>query len=500
ILNSVPAMLKSTTEMINKIKSDNSRIFTILGPAGSGKSTALKQIALYLSETQQLNVFFLNQLDDIKSVILELDERNADKYYLCIERIAEVAIEVSDILMSHTSEKVIFITAENSRIWSYRAREHFHNVNNIIQDFSSISEDDVHPILTKIENYGNWARLSKMSLRNRRLEIIRKSKKQLLIGLLEATSGEGYDEIIKREFSSITNDSERALLLLCSLATMQRSEASEATLTRAMSILNLNPNVYELSSRMIGVVNYDNGFISTRHRVYVERVISLFVSAEEMKNIIKAYIQAFSVYKFPIVVNINKKEAAIYKGLVNFKFLKKILRDDDKIILEIYEHFEKALELEGLFLLQYGLALRSYGRNKESLEKLSLARVAFPESPHIEHAYALQLLIIAEIEATEPLSLEYLEEAKEQLRTLDKGNKFEGDRYPIVTLSAGHIKVMNALGRVSEAKILAKTYHDEIKIRFRDHQHDQTSKINRTIKFLMTYSLTGKITDISFDD
>ncbi|NEM65255.1 cold-shock protein, partial [Escherichia coli] len=116
-------------------------------------------------------------------------------------------------------------------------------------------------------------RLEKLSLKNRRIEIIKKSKSQLLIGLMEATSGEGYPDIIRKDFELIQDDSERSLLLLAGIASMHRNDASEATLVRALSYLNLNPSVYELSKKMSGLINYKNATISTRHRIYIEKLI-----------------------------------------------------------------------------------------------------------------------------------------------------------------------------------------------------------------------------------
>ena len=89
-----------------------------------------------------------------------------------------------------------------------------------------------------------------MSESDRRREILDKSKKQLLIGLLEATSGEGYKDIINREYSSINNYNQKALLLLTGLATLQRSASSEGTLTRALRNLNIKENLFDLISKM----------------------------------------------------------------------------------------------------------------------------------------------------------------------------------------------------------------------------------------------------------
>ncbi|CPR16679.1 SIR2 family protein [Brenneria goodwinii] len=497
ILKSIPAMLYKTKTFHRKIVSPENKdikLFLIIGAAGCGKTTALKQIALTLSETLDNNVYYIDGvINNFSTLVRSLDKRNDKKYYICVERIADLADSIASTLFNGNSDKAIIISAENLRIWRYRGEEHFGDLNKVIEDFSNITSQDVDPILDKLKQYGNWTRLEKMSLKNRRIEIIKKSKSQLLIGLMEATSGEGYPDIIRKDFESITDESEKTLLLLSGIASMHRNDASEATLVRALSYLNLNPNVYELSSKMVGLVNYKNGQVNTRHRLYIEKLMSEFISTSTIKSIIEAYIYSFTVYQFPIVKNIGAKEAAIYKGLVNFRFLQKTLKGNKSDILGLYARFEKPLEQEGLFLLQYGLALRAYNHHPEALEKLIHARQAFPESPHIEHAYAQQLLIIAHGSEDQTLADNYLFKAIEVLYKIDKFNKKEGDRYPLVSLSEGHVKILNKFNRVQEGRVVAKKYFDEINVKF--GMNHGIERVKKTQDLLMRYYSTGKIKD-----
>lgn len=355
-------------------------------------------------------------------------------------------------------------------------------------DISHIKEDDALLILDKLRTYGNWTRLSKMSEKNRKIEILKKSKGQLLIGLIEATSGEGYNQIIKKDYTAITCESERALLLLAGLATTQRVPANESTLTRAMMKLGCNPDIHYVASRMDGLVTYNNGSITTRHRVYVERLFKLYVSQIDIFKSIVAYIDAFSVYKFPIVKNISRNESSVYKHLVNAKFLKRTLNNDESKVLSVYEMFEKPFEHEGLFLMQYGLALRSFGKQPDAFEKLRIAYEAFPESPHIEHALAQQRIIMACSTTDEPVAMAHFVEAEAVLDRLHSSNINAFDRYPIITLAEGHVKVMINLQKIPEARVLAKQYHDRIgKIR----GVKSSSRLEQTSRNLAKFYLTG---------
>ena len=196
IMEGVPAYLERTSNFYDKALSANKAkpldFFVMFGSAGSGKSTALRQLALRLSEEGDRAVYFIEEFkNDLSELISELDYRNDKPYYLFIDRINISAFGVAKLLKSAKSHKAIFVTSENPKIWSTRVQSHLGDFVTDSVDISEIESSDADKILDKLRVYGNWTRLQKMPHKKRRLELLKKSKKQLLIGLLETTSGEG---------------------------------------------------------------------------------------------------------------------------------------------------------------------------------------------------------------------------------------------------------------------------------------------------------------------
>lgn len=499
ITDEVPAQLSNTNSFYKNFLSLNKpkplEIYLIFGAAGCGKTTALMQLALKISDEGDRNVYFVEEYkDNFSELVSALDARHDKPYYLVIERIGDVASQIAEIIKQEKSTKAIFISAENSKIWNTRVKEHLDGLLTHSSDFSHIFDGDADLILQKLEKFGNWTRLSGMTPKNRKIELVKKAKKQLLIGLIEATSGEGFNEIIKKDYTRIESESERALLILCGLATTQRVSANEATLTRALSYLNLNPNVHYLASQMDGILVYSNGNVTTRHRVYVERLLNLYVPQKTLIDVINAYIQAFSVYQFPIVKNISRNEGSIYKSLVNAKSLNKLLKNNKESILSVYQNFEKVFENEGLFLMQYGLALRAFEDNDAAYEKLRIAHQAFPESTHIEHALAQQRIILACQESDETLAMSYFTEAESTLNRLNSAKLKVFDLYPIITLSEGHVKLLDHFGHKDNAKIIAKHYHDTLS---KNSNYANNHRVRQTINVLRKYYVTGRWEDVS---
>ncbi|MGP5214867.1 P-loop NTPase, partial [Psychrobacter immobilis] len=402
ILNQVPSKLSRVNNFynenfINKTPLKNS-LYLIYGAAGSGKTTSLMQTAYLLKNSTNNNVYYIDRnYESLSRIVQLLDQFNSDTYYIFIDKIIQGYDELSEIIKKNKS-KAVFIISEDIKIWEYKAKEYLGGYLTESVDISFIEKKDVPLILKKIETHGIWTRLSRMSQQQREQTLYQKSKSQLLIGLLETTSGEGYERIIYNDFNSIQGGNERSLLLLCSIAAVQNLPSYETTLLRALSNLNYNNQSihFIVSRKLAGILSYNNGLITTRHRLYSDKLFDFVSDKAELQLIVIAYISAFSKYKSPIVTTVkSKSEANIFKHLVNFKFLNKLLNNNKELVLDVYRKFEKVFEHEGLFLMQYGLALRSFGMHYDALEILATALDAFPNSNHIEHALAHQKLIIA---------------------------------------------------------------------------------------------------------
>ena len=155
-------------------------------------------------------------------------------------------------------------------------------------------------------------------------------------------------------------------------------------------------------------------------------------------------------------------------------------------VRSIYEAFETKFHIDGLYWLQYGLALRAFGNHHEALEKLKTAREAYT-SPQIEHAYAQQLMIIASHSASwdnaEPLIREAIDALRELNRTSDAT-----DAYPIVTLAEGHISVMLKFFGAEGAKAVTQQYANEL---LKAHKENPSIRLERAVQKVVTVAATG---------
>ena len=465
IFDGIPAFLSDTEklyEIVENKLNENSNLIMVYGPAGCGKTTLLKQVAYKLNESENIPCYFLERpTSDFKLLVRELEKLHNSRFCLFFDRLDAHALELKDLFVSREINNCLIVGSESQRKWKGELEDILGDYCAVTLNVSLINKKDAQSILSKIERYGPWTRLGKMSKNQRLKELIEHSKRQLLIGLIETTYGVGFEKIIEREFSEIKGEEEKAFVILVGLATIHRYYIRHEYVSRALSYLNINKSVSYFVGKLSGIVNYNNGVLLARHHVYVRHLFNKIIDDTEMFPILKALLFSYTAYESPIVRNVNRNEMQLFKALINHKFLKDIFRRDKNMVLKIYESFEKKFENDGHFLLQYGLALRDFNKQQEAYEKIKTASVAFPSSSHVEHALAQQGLILACYQTSKIKAYDLLNRSIERLEAL---NKYYRSRsiYPIVTLSEGHTSVIRKFESEDCAKEMAKIYANRI--------------------------------------
>ena len=325
----------------------------------------------------------------------------------------------------------------------------------------------------------------------REQEILSKAHRQLLIGLLEATAGRGFDKIIEKDYRDLVDAESKKFVLVVGLATVHRLTMPEAIISRALAQLRIGLSVSALLDRTSGIVRRSGDALVARHPVYVERLFELVVDKREKWEAIHALLSAFTVYSQPLMKSVGRNAGSILKLTLNHRFLKNILHGDVGLTLEIYESFAKAFQDDALYWLHYGLALRDAGLNEDALDKLRVARDSH-RLRQADHAYSQQLLIIAD-DAPNTLALAYLHEAKGILEALDaqvaNADSDESD-YPIVTLSEHHTKIVSRVEGLARGREVAKYYANILGNRVKDSPDNQ--RLKRAWKTLIGFATTGE--------
>ncbi|MCP5346116.1 MAG: SIR2 family protein [Gammaproteobacteria bacterium] len=487
VMDGVPATLKQFASFESQIlnaKNNGHKMIALIGPAGSGKSTMLKMTSLKISE-QGKKVYSLSTAPDrIERVLYELEKANNDSFYVFIDRIDPIKNELRKVLDS--LNKSIIVSAESQNIWHNRLESKYKLQIVCTYSINEIDEEDVVPLLDKLRTFGPWTRLGTMSDKARRREIFERSKRQLLIGLMESTTGVGFEQIIQKDYESIASEADKFFFVLVCIATMHRCHLSSSIGSRSLTDAGITESPAAIASRLKGLIDHQGTNFVARHPVYARKIMESVVDRALISNVIKSILSGFSVYQHPVVANLNKNDSSFFKAVINHRFLADVLRNDERVIFSIYSSQEKSFESDGLYWLQYGLSKRDFGYHLDAFELFQTAHNAYAHE-HTTHALAQQKLILASSNHISPeQARNHLQEAIELLESLDHTLQSD-DTYPIVTLAEGHVKALRALdGEI--ARVKAREYIDRIDSRLRGFKDQRL--IDSKAK-LLTYATTG---------
>lgn len=501
IVEGIPANLQVFEESVKRVQEidfSKKRLIPFLGPAGSGKTTLLMQLCWKFSSTPGWNVFFIDAEPVSLLSTLEAIENSssAERVLVAIDNLEFYTEALLFTLSSTRLTKTLVIGAEREGIWNRRGKHvlsDLYHTPTYVRDFS---ETDAKRILEQLQKYGSWTRLGKMTARARLRELLDRSRKQLLIALLEATLGRGFEQIIENEYAQITSPEERLFLVIIALVTDRRCDAPISLIDRALDKMSILRRATTFANDLAGIVHQFQDTLTARHPVYAKYLLERVVDPTLAAKSINGILQAFADYKAPVIQHVKKSQAALYKSLINHKFLFEVLKGNQTKIVQTYADLEKKFERDGLFWLQYGLALRDFDLHADALEKMRIACSAYP-MPHTQHALAQQLLLLA-VEANDPaIAMGLADEAKQILEKLDDVIESD-DTYPIITLAEGFTHVLRKHRSEIEARLAAKKYASILERRAK--QNPQHTRLQVAYERMFRYASVGVWTEVTSAD
>lgn len=491
IVNEIPARLDVFRLAMNVIAShrQSNTIIPLIGPAGSGKTTLLMQLCLELANEKDCESFYIEQpIDDLRST-LEAIERSSKASLIIIglDNIDFMSDQLKEIFSAGRLQRTMIIGAERENIWKRKTQLRLGGFSTERITVDQFTKTDAERILEKLERYGSWTRLGQLSPTQRVTELVVRAQQQLLIALLEATFGLGYGQIIASDFSTLTTEEEKLCFLVVGLITDRKQDAPVGLVDRALSRLGILNREIMVSSHLAGIVINRAGKLAVRHPIYVRYILDNLVDPSLTLRALTALLEAFGQYESPVIKNVNKQEGTIYKGLINHAFLRDVLKGHKDLVLALYRSIEKKYEQDGLYWLQYGLALRDFDEQQEALEKLRTARQAYPME-HTLHALGQQLLIVANHCTDKQTAFTWADEAKEILEGLDKVIDSD-DTFPIVTLAEGYTKVVRQQRSEDEARKAAADFAKRLKPRMTQLTADD--RLRKAYENMFRYAATG---------
>lgn len=271
IIDKVPAETSGFRELVAALEGAQTAIL-LHGPAGSGKTTLLMMAAYtYAAAHPHSFVIWVRGVSDFpKAAIEKLAKSGIDEAVVFVD---DFAVHAGDLLelVRKNIKSLRFVFYDRSNLVP-SARSEYHVPAERVVALRKLSARDIDEVLAKLQAFGPWDRLGRMSLQARRHALEKVAQKQLLVGLREATQGIGFDRIAASEFEKINGQYARCAYLIVAVASMHRLEMSTATFD--IAIKEMLPEGLEIpASRLSGleeIVLHSGGWLRVRHQILAE--------------------------------------------------------------------------------------------------------------------------------------------------------------------------------------------------------------------------------------
>ncbi|MBF0134148.1 MAG: SIR2 family protein [Magnetococcales bacterium] len=461
VIHEVAPRLRCFTRLCEIINTpDSGDVVVVIGKSGSGKSTLLKQIAVYYSD-QGRDVYYLRDLTTyLAHDIAEISSRAVRDFLVIIDRFDPYSREIEDVLKNGKINKGKIVCAEREQIWLNKYSHLFKEHNTTEFNIGDIDKEDAKRIHDKLLQYDAATNLRKLDEQQRIDTIYRKSQGQMLVGLLEATTGQGYREIIEREFANLGNDDQRRAMMLVGMATIHHISMDREMFFKYTHQLTFKSSPSQVLNSLRGVVIDQPEGLIARHPTYIEHLIDTKQYIRLAQEALHAILITMSRYGSPFlkVQNISSKNKELFKKCINHVFVKRVFGGPGKGARQLYEDLEKNLHSDGLYWLQYGLILRDSKKDDEALTALIKSVSAFDDNhPHATHALGLQYFLVALKKHRSSEIMVNIDEALKMLELSNTNREFK-DYYPLITMAEGHVTCLIHANKNDEAKSKARDY------------------------------------------
>jgi tetratricopeptide (TPR) repeat protein len=219
-------------------------------------------------------------------------------------------------------------------------------------------EEDVHAILERLEHFGFLGALRGKPTEEQVQAFMERAKKQLLVAMREATSGQGFDAILRSEFGDLPDVAKLAYTICCLAVSAGAPGVYRRHLAPCLSDSEFRKGVVinDLLRGVLVPANDTGTMLKPRHRL-----IAFWIATEVAPQAVKQ--EATSVFLRQIASDIVPNEIRrrsppylAYRGMINSEGLFEVFNGNMELVLALYEDLHSYYGQDFLFWLQRGMA------------------------------------------------------------------------------------------------------------------------------------------------
>ena len=422
-------------ELRSRIDGDKPQVIVLTGTAGSGKSTTLRRLALeFQSEGRDIAWMDLDYANfGVRQIVDRVADTNPDG----------VAIDDSDVLGSSigpllrtlanaSPDRMIVAAMRSTRFERFDVENHLKEVRSLIYPIPHLGDSDINGLIEALTSANRLGKLRGLS-RPQQVQIFKShAGRQLLVAMIEVTSGERFDEKVDDECQQL--ESRPAFIYATvAIATSLRSYLTRDNIMLATGdATNQTLNDIESLIRQRLMVRNQNE-IRVRHRVIADRVIDYYRKQGQLAEPIQGLLWTMAS-RVHASAHPQTRENRLLRHLMNHEFMINITSDNETP-RRAYENVERLLEWNSHYWLQRGSYEVEAGDIDLAKNFIEQARAMAPDDNMVQTEWAYMTLKRASANAAAGWARESAGDAISELEdAIDRRGKT--DDYPYHVLGS----------------------------------------------------------------
>lgn len=402
------------------IKSDSvSPPFLLSGTAGSGKSTALMRLALRLT-SDGIPVYWIDESSNINTFKFQRLMAQTD-------RPVAVLIDDADLLgrsltswaveLPRLGSGVIFCVAlRSSRIDGLMDSSSLGGIEPMEISIPHLTDSDIKSLIEVLDKENRLGVLKGMSTTKRIKAFQKQAGRQLLVGMIQATSGRRFTEKVYEEFKELGDQHKFLYGIVCMISSQRYTINRNELLLACGNIDNETLNTIELLYRRGLIVRRDihTGY-EARHRVIAEELTRHIEFRQWLGPIVTGVVFSFSSTVDPTLPKSDRRWRRLIR-FINHDYLMKLISIEDSRL--VYERIESVLHWDYHYWLQRGSLEVEIGDLSLATNFLDQARSLASNDRFVENEYAYLQMKKAISDPSSPDAPDMFSEGYNTLKTL----------------------------------------------------------------------------------
>ena len=404
-------------------------IILISGTSGSGKSTALMKAALRLSASGE-EVGWVDPEEDFSPRDIRAFARQQRKPYALVIDDADIyGSQLTPLLRELISGElpaIMLIGIRSGRVDRF--------INSTVLDDSMLAEttvplltdDDIEKLIAVLIRENRQGMLRGRSKSEQVALFREQSGRELLVAMIQATSGKKFSEKVIEEFLELSTEQARIYGLIAVSSSFRFGMSSQDILIALADETNASLNAIEtLISRKLMRRGYD-GTVFLRHRVIAE-VVRDYLQTNGFLSAILQGLAAVAASRSVELRQSGSRARRILRSILNHDFLIRSLGIEST--RNLYGSLEEILSWDHHYWLQRGSFEVERGDLSLAQNFLSQARGLAPNDPYVETEWAYLLFAQANANPTGSGAEQAVEDATAILQVqMNQPNRRDG--YP----------------------------------------------------------------------